>query len=106
MKAVMFERNGEPKDVLVLGDLPAPAPGPGEILVRVRLAPVHPMDLHILRGRFGRQPMPPASGGGALDPRLPARRSAPGWSSSPNTSLNIRSSCLADRLRGCACRSK
>ncbi len=63
MKALMFEQNGEPNDVLVLRDLPDPAPGPGEILVRVRMAPVHPSDLHIVRGRFGRQPRPPASPG-------------------------------------------
>jgi NADPH:quinone reductase-like Zn-dependent oxidoreductase len=31
--------------------------------VRVRLSPVHPSDLHIMRGRFGRQPSLPASPG-------------------------------------------
>src|ERR1700684_258271 len=63
MKAAVFERNGEPSDVLTIRTLPDPTPGPGEVLVRVRLSPVHPSDLHITRGRFGRQPALPASPG-------------------------------------------
>ncbi len=61
MKTFIFERNGEPSDVLAIQDLPDPTPGPGE--VRVRLSPVHPTDLHVLRGRCGRQPALPASPG-------------------------------------------
>ena len=56
MKAFVFERTGDPNDVLAARELPIPKPGPGEILVRVRLSPVHPSDMHIIRGRFGRQP--------------------------------------------------
>src|SRR5262249_43499921 len=63
VKAFVFERNGDPHDVLAARELPDPKPGPGEILVRVRLSPVHPSDLHIMRGRFGRQPTLPASPG-------------------------------------------
>src|SRR5258707_14639890 len=63
MKAFVFERTGNPNDVLAVRELPEPKPGPGEILVRVRLSPVHPSDLHIMRGRFGRQPTLPASPG-------------------------------------------
>jgi NADPH:quinone reductase-like Zn-dependent oxidoreductase len=63
MKALIFERNGEPVDVLSLRDLPNPAPGPGEVLVRVLLSPLNPSDLHVIRGRFGRQPALPASPG-------------------------------------------
>jgi NADPH:quinone reductase-like Zn-dependent oxidoreductase len=63
MKAFVFERTGNPNDVLAVRELPEPKPGPGEILVRVRLSPVHPSDMHIMRGRFGRQPMLPASPG-------------------------------------------
>jgi len=63
VKAFVFERTGEPNDVLAVRELPEPKPGPGEILVRVRLSPVHPSDLHIVRGRFGRQPTLPASPG-------------------------------------------
>src|SRR5262249_42093352 len=63
MKAFVFERTGEPNDVLAVRELPKPKPGPDEILVRVRLSPVHPSDMHIMRGRFGRQPTLPASPG-------------------------------------------
>jgi NADPH2:quinone reductase len=63
MKAFIFERHGEPTDVLGLRDLPDPVPGPGEVLVRIRLSPVHPTDLQVLRERFGRQPTPPTSPG-------------------------------------------
>src|SRR5262249_5565386 len=63
MKAFIFERNGEPTDVLGIRDLADPVPGPGEVLVRIRLSPMHPADLHMIRGRFGRQPAPPTSPG-------------------------------------------
>jgi NADPH2:quinone reductase len=63
MKAFVFERTGDPYEVLAARELPDPKPGPGEILVRVRLSPVHPSDMHIMRGRFGRQPSLPASPG-------------------------------------------
>ena len=63
MKALIFERNGEPAAVLAIRDLPDPVPVPGEVLVRVRLSPVNPSDLHVIRGRFGRQPALPASPG-------------------------------------------
>ena len=46
MKAFVFERTGDPNDVLAVRELPEPKPGPGEILVRVRLSPVHPSDMH------------------------------------------------------------
>ncbi len=63
MKAFVLERTGDPNDVLAVRELPKPKPGPGETLVRVRLSPVHPSDMHIMRGRFGRQPTLPASPG-------------------------------------------
>ena len=63
MKAFVFERTGDPNDVLAVRELPQPKPGPGEVLVRVLLSPAHPSDMHIMRGRFGRQPTLPASPG-------------------------------------------
>lgn len=57
MKALIIERNGEPSEVV--------QSGPAEVRVRMLLAPVHPSDLHIIRGRFApqRQPKLPASPG-------------------------------------------
>ncbi len=63
MIAVLFDKIGEPSEALKLRDLPNPLPGPGEAVVRVRLTPVHPSDLHRIRGRYGYQPELPASPG-------------------------------------------
>ena len=65
MKALVIERNGEPSAVVHRRDLPEPMPGAMEVRVRMLLAPVHPSDLHIIRGRFApqRQPQLPASPG-------------------------------------------
>ena len=63
MRALIANRIGEPADVLGLAELPNPAPGPGEVRVRVHLASVNESDLHVIRGRFGRQPRLPASPG-------------------------------------------
>ena len=63
MRALIVNRIGEPADVLGLVELPDPAPGAGEVLVRVHLASVNESDLHVIRGRFGRQPKLPASPG-------------------------------------------
>ncbi|PRY04069.1 zinc-dependent alcohol dehydrogenase family protein [Paraburkholderia sp. BL25I1N1] len=65
MKALIIERNGEPSEVVHWRDLPEPTPGPGEVRVKMLLAPVHPSDLHVIRGRFARQRQPvlPASPG-------------------------------------------
>ncbi|WP_322616857.1 zinc-dependent alcohol dehydrogenase family protein [Pseudomonas sp. BIC9C] len=65
MKALIIEQNGEPSEVVHWRDLPEPTPGPAEVRVRMLMAPVHPSDLHIIRGRFARQRQPvlPASPG-------------------------------------------
>jgi NADPH:quinone reductase-like Zn-dependent oxidoreductase len=65
MKALVIEHNGEPSEVVHWRDLPEPTPGPAEVRVRMLLAPVHPSDLHVIRGRFARQRQPelPASPG-------------------------------------------
>jgi NADPH:quinone reductase-like Zn-dependent oxidoreductase len=63
MKALIFRQTGEPKSVLQLAEIPAPALSPGEALVRVLLSPIHPSDLHMVRGRYGYQPELPASPG-------------------------------------------
>ena len=63
MKAMIYEKVGEPADILHIRDIPDPTPGPGDILVRVLLSPVQPADLHVMRGRFGRTPALPTSPG-------------------------------------------
>ncbi|MBI3824067.1 MAG: zinc-dependent alcohol dehydrogenase family protein [Planctomycetes bacterium] len=64
MKAVVFDRFGEPRDVLQLRDVPTPpAPGPGEVRVRMTLTPINPSDLMTVRGVYGRLPTLPATPG-------------------------------------------
>ncbi|RKT14062.1 NADPH:quinone reductase-like Zn-dependent oxidoreductase [Paraburkholderia sp. RAU2J] len=65
MKALIIERNGDPSEVVRCLDVPEPTPGPAEVRVKMLLAPVHPSDLHVIRGRFARQRQPelPASPG-------------------------------------------
>jgi NADPH:quinone reductase-like Zn-dependent oxidoreductase len=63
MKALIFRETGEPKNVLKLEEIPTPSPAPGEALVRVLFSPINASDLHMVRGRYGRQPELPASPG-------------------------------------------
>src|ERR1700744_715509 len=63
MKALIFRKTGEPKSVLELAEFPTPPLASGEALVRVLLTPIHPSDLHMVRGRYGYQPELPASPG-------------------------------------------
>jgi NADPH:quinone reductase-like Zn-dependent oxidoreductase len=63
MKASVFEKFGEPQDVLRVRDVPEPHPGPGEVRVRMRLSPVNPSDLLVVRGRYGVLPTLPSTPG-------------------------------------------
>jgi NADPH:quinone reductase-like Zn-dependent oxidoreductase len=63
MKAVVFDRFGEPADVLQVRDLPVPEPGPGQVRVRMRASPINPSDLLVVRGQYGRLPRLPATPG-------------------------------------------
>jgi NADPH:quinone reductase-like Zn-dependent oxidoreductase len=63
MKAVVFDRFGEPGEVLRVRDVPMPEPGPGQVRVRMIASPVNPSDLLVVRGRYGVLPTPPATPG-------------------------------------------
>ena len=63
MKAVVFERFGDPAEVLQVRELPTPEPGPGQVRVRMRAAPINPSDLLYVRGEYGRWPKLPATPG-------------------------------------------
>jgi NADPH2:quinone reductase len=54
MRAAYFRRTGEP-EVIEIGELDPPQPQAGEILVRVRIAAINPIDTYIRRGTA---PMP------------------------------------------------
>lgn len=64
MKAIVFDRFGDPRDVLQVRDVPAPPdPGPGDVRVRMRMSPINPSDLMTVRGVYGRLPALPATPG-------------------------------------------
>src|SRR5262245_45680029 len=63
MKAVVFERFGEPREVLAVRDVPLPEPGAGQVRVRMIASPVNPSDLLVVRGEYGRLPKLPATPG-------------------------------------------
>jgi NADPH:quinone reductase-like Zn-dependent oxidoreductase len=63
MKALVFDRFGEPADVLRLQDVPVPEPGPGQVRVRMLASPVNPSDLLVVRGLYGVLPRLPATPG-------------------------------------------
>jgi NADPH2:quinone reductase len=88
MRALVFDRFGEPAEVLQLRDLPVPRPAPGQVRVRMIASPINPSDLLLIRGTYGRRAEPPAvpgfegvgiveeSGGGLLGWRVLGRRVA------------------------------
>jgi NADPH2:quinone reductase len=77
MKALVFERFGDPAEVLQLQEVPLPEPGPGQVRVRMLAVPVNPSDLLVVRGEYGRLPTLPATPGfegvGVID------AAGPGW---------------------------
>lgn len=71
MNALRYHQHGRPAEVLVLEDVPTPEPGPGQVRVRLTHRPIHPADLSMVRGTYGRSRQLPATGGnegfGVLD---------------------------------------
>jgi NADPH:quinone reductase-like Zn-dependent oxidoreductase len=63
MKALVFDRFGDPADVLRLQDVPVPEPGRGQVRVRMIASPINPSDLLVTRGLYGVLPKLPATPG-------------------------------------------
>src|SRR5436305_1511607 len=63
MKAIVFDRFGDPAEVLQVRDVPVPEPGRGQVRVRMTASPVNPSDLLVVRGQYGRLPRLPATPG-------------------------------------------
>jgi len=64
VQALIFRQTGDPAEVLQLEDIQEAKPGDGEVLLQVLYSPINPSDLHMIRGRYGYQPLLPASPGG------------------------------------------
>jgi NADPH2:quinone reductase len=59
MKAVVFERCGEPAEVLEVREVPPVEPGHNQVRVRMRASSINPSDLLTVRGQYGKAgPMP------------------------------------------------
>ena len=63
MKAVVFDRFGEPAEVLGVREVPRPEPGPGQVRVRMIASPINPSELLVVRGLYGVLPTLPATPG-------------------------------------------
>src|SRR5262245_30262282 len=63
MKAILFDRFGDPAEVLHVREVPAPKPGPGQVRVRMIASPINPSDILYVSGTYGRRPDLPAAPG-------------------------------------------
>jgi len=63
MKAVVYERFGDPAEVLQVREVPEPEPGPGQVRVRMLASPIGPADFLTVRGEYGHRPRLPATPG-------------------------------------------
>lgn len=63
MRAAVFDRFGEPAEVLRVAEVPTPEPGPNQVRVRMIASPINPSDLLYTRGRYSIIPETPASPG-------------------------------------------
>lgn len=69
MKAGWYEKNGEAKDVLVVGEMETPKPAAGEVLVRLMASGVNPSDVKSRRGRplIAPRIIPHSDGAGVIE---------------------------------------
>ncbi len=61
--AARIHAHGDPAAVLRVEEIPVVAPGPGEVLVRMRRAPINPADINVIEGTYGILPTLPATVG-------------------------------------------
>src|SRR5487761_1072175 len=72
MKACWYEKTGPAREVLILGEMPAPEPGPGEVRVKIAVSAVNPSDTKGRSGWRGRpvafpRVVPHQDGAGTID---------------------------------------
>src|SRR5713226_527578 len=63
INAAVYERHGNPADVLRGESRPWPIPGPDEAVVKMRAAPINPADLNQIEGKYPVRPQLPATPG-------------------------------------------
>ena len=68
MRAAWYLKNGEAKDVMLLGDLPKPQAAAGEVLVRLAASGVNPSDVKSRRARpLTEMIVPHSDGAGVIE---------------------------------------
>lgn len=63
INAVVYERHGNPVDVLRVESRPWPTPGPDQAVVEMRAAPINPADLNQIEGKYPVRAQLPATPG-------------------------------------------
>src|SRR5881394_3927955 len=63
INAAVYERHGNPADVLRIESRPWPTPAPDEVLVQMRAAPINPADLNQIERKYPVRPELPATPG-------------------------------------------
>lgn len=63
LKALVYEKHGNPAEVLQVRELPAPKPGFREVRVRMLASPINPSDLYTILGLYGVTQQLPATPG-------------------------------------------
>jgi mitochondrial enoyl-[acyl-carrier protein] reductase / trans-2-enoyl-CoA reductase len=63
INAVVYERHGNPPEVLRVESQATPTPGPDEAVVQMRAAPINPADLNQIEGKYPVRPAFPATPG-------------------------------------------
>jgi trans-2-enoyl-CoA reductase len=63
INAAVYEKHGNPADVLHVETRPWPTPATDEVVVRIRAAPVNPADLNQIEGKYPVRPELPATPG-------------------------------------------
>ncbi|HEU0203780.1 MAG TPA: NADPH:quinone reductase [Burkholderiaceae bacterium] len=69
MRAAWYSRNGEARDVLEVGELPAPMPAAGEVRIKLATSGVNPSDVKSRSGRplNSQRIVPHSDGAGVID---------------------------------------
>ncbi len=63
MKALVFDRVGDAREVLSLREIPEPVAADGQVLIRVEARPIHPADLSFIRNTYRIRPKLPQIAG-------------------------------------------
>ena len=71
ISAAVYEKHGNPADVLHVETRPWPTPAADEAVVKMRAAPINPADLNQIEGKYPVRPELPATPGTGLSAQQP-----------------------------------